>query len=60
MIYTCEWVHKPWLGISHGGDYYSLKQNINGEREERPQGGYNLVDTNIFLLGRLPRIWLEV
>ena len=56
MISTCEGVHKPWWGIPHGGDYYSLEQNLKGERENRPQGGYNLVDTNIFRLERLPRI----
>ena len=60
MISTCEGVHNPWWGIPHGGDYYSLEQNINGEREERPQGGYNLVDADIFRLGRLPRIQLRV
>ena len=58
MIYTCEGVHKHWWGIPHGGDYYSLEQNINGGREVGiPQGGYTLVDTDIFRLGRLPRIW---
>ena len=60
MISTCEGVHNTWWGIPHGGDYYSLEQNIKGEREERPQGGYNLVDIDIFRLGRLPRIWPEV
>ena len=54
MIYTCEGVHKPWWGIPNGGYYCSLEQNLKGERENRPQGGYNLVDTDIFILGRLP------
>ena len=54
MIYTCEGVHKHWWGIPHGGDYYSLEQNIKGKREEIPQGGYNIVDTDIFRIGRLP------
>ena len=60
MIFICEAVHKAWCGIPHGGDYYSLEQNLKGVREERPQGGYNLVDTDIFRLGRLPLIWSSV
>ena len=60
MTSTCEGVHKPWWGIPREGDYYSLEKNQKGEIEERLQGGYNLVDTNIFRLGRLPRIWLGV
>ena len=47
MISTCDGVHKPWWRITHGGDYYSLEQNLKREREERPQGGYNLVDIDI-------------
>ena len=54
MISTCEGVHNNWWGIPHGGDYYSLEQNLKGEREERPHGGHNLVDAEIFGLGRLP------
>ena len=61
MISTCGGVHKTWWGIPHGGDYYSLEQNLKEEREvKRPLGGYNLVDTDIFRLGRIPRIWLRV
>ena len=56
MISTCEGVHNPWWGIPHGGYYYSLEQIIKGEREERPQGLYNFVDTGIFRQGRLPQI----
>ena len=56
MISTCEGVHNPWWGIPHEGDYYSPEQNMKGEREKRPQGGYNLVDTDIFRVERLPRI----
>ena len=60
MFCKCEGVHNPWWGIPPGGDYYLLEQNINGESEERPQGGYNLVDTDIFRLGKLPRTWPKV
>ena len=56
MISTCEGVHNTWQMIPHGGDYYSLEQNLKGEREEIPQGGCNLLDTGIFRLGILPRI----
>ena len=42
MISTCEGFHKHWWGVPHGGDYYSLEQNIKGRDMRNHKEGKTL------------------